>query len=141
MTQAMKGVQISKFKKEIGIEPLHAAITVMLEKFYSLTSTELSTDQILNYAAQLIKDFWMLRLEEIALVLRKGIKGEYGKVYGKISYMTLCDWLNGYLDSRTNHIDNQHNNQKVFGERDKSEPIKLTISDMEGIIKSNKENK
>lgn len=52
--------------------------------------------QISMMAEEIVENWWMLRLDEIAYALRQGAAGMYGTAYGKFDKQTLIVWLQTY---------------------------------------------
>lgn len=52
--------------------------------------------QISMMAEEIVENWWMLRLDEVAYALRQGAAGMYGTAYGKFDKQTLIEWLQTY---------------------------------------------
>ena len=95
--------QISLLKKELG----EAEIIISIVKIIAETSLLVSFDgdgEVFGlWAKLLMQNYWWIRLEEMSYVFVRGASGTYGKIYGKINYSILCEWLNNYNVERT-HI-------------------------------------
>lgn len=103
--------QISGLVKICGTEQIDLVLLALLNEVFSLTNSPLVN---MNSMAVLIrKNFWMLRVEEIVFVMNKGINGGYGKVFGHLSYVTISEWLNLYMDTdRSATVDNRQSEKQ-----------------------------
>lgn len=56
----------------------------------------LSDEQYESCALTLLVKYKMLRLEDIAIALRQGVTGEYGRVTNRVDVSVICGWVNAY---------------------------------------------
>lgn len=99
--------QISGLIKLCGSEQIDLVILALLNEVFGLTNSPMVN---MNSMAVLVrKNFWMLRVEEIVFALNKGINGGYGKIFGHLSYVTISEWLNLYIDTdRAQTVDSRN---------------------------------
>jgi hypothetical protein len=59
------------------------------------------TENQIQFAGEMIVEkFWYLKLEDFALCFRRGLVGDYGKIYDRMDVQVLCEWLNEYESKR-----------------------------------------
>lgn len=64
--------------------------------------------------AKLLTDsFWMLRFDELVYVLKKGMNGGYGKIYGTIQYVELARWMNEYIDGEREIAEQAYRDNRI----------------------------
>lgn len=88
--------QISTLRRELGIEPLIIATVKMFIQVSKLVTFDGDGEVFGFWSKLLLDNFSHLRLQEIGYVLAKGVNGKYGKLYGKLTYNMVCDWINEY---------------------------------------------
>lgn len=60
------------------------------------------------------KSYWYFTLEEIAYVFKKGITGDFKKLYNKLDIETVLDWLHEYdSKERLNLLEKRDHNKKM----------------------------
>lgn len=52
-------------------------------------------------------------IEDVALALKNGRQGKYGKVYGKINMVVISEWMGYHLDRKAQEREKEIQNQKV----------------------------
>lgn len=62
-------------------------------------SNTLSEAQIESISALILEEFGWLRLEDLAIVMRSAIKGEYGLIYNRLDGAIILDWLRRYAEA------------------------------------------
>lgn len=88
--------QISVIRKNLGAHPLLISMTNLFAELSLLVSFD-GDGSVFGLWAQMVMDgFPHLRPDEIAHVFRSGANGKYGKIFGRISYNTIADWINEY---------------------------------------------
>lgn len=127
--QASKGQQLSALKKEKGKEYLKAVIALQMNTALKMLPSNPSTPEAVVMAAEMIVDrFWMMKLDEIFLAFKRGVLGQYGKIYGLVSLNYFFDWINAYNQEQAGE------HSEVANEREKQEwnkKIDGTMSDAE----------
>ena len=96
--------QISTISRTHGVEVLNKsimALIVMVRENISVGKT-MNENQIRFAGSAIAEKFWYLKLEDVALCFRRGILGEYGKLYDRLDVQILCDWIQQYEQERNN---------------------------------------
>jgi hypothetical protein len=93
---AVRQPQMAALRKHVGVDMMHIKLGLLLTDALAMLPHELGAPHMKLYAAQILADFHYLRFEEIAYVLRQGINGRYGRLYGKFVYTTLTEWISLY---------------------------------------------
>ena len=112
------GMQVSSLrkideKKTISIVAIF--INTVNENYNGNINLEMCSRQICSV-------FWYMKIEEIAFVIKNGIIGKYGKVYGSINISDVMGWLTGYdIEERASHCSThgekyKERNENVFRE-------------------------
>lgn len=91
------GLQISKLNKERPGELL-TEITLLISGIYNLVNVgkQINERSIVTLAKMIIEKYWHLKIDEIDLVFRNGITGNYGKIYDRVDASVIFDWLQQY---------------------------------------------
>jgi len=127
---ALKSDQLSKIRKEEGEPILVVMVTKMLQEFFKFVPNDMTDEMIVSSAEMIIYQFWMVRIDELIMILNKGMKGEYGKLFGKVYYSTIAEWINHYLEKdRQAHLDllrqKKKNKTSVIAERSNGDKVNL----------------
>lgn len=142
LEKAITSTQLSKFKKEVGQDTLIVIMSEVIRRAYRLSGVEQDPEIIIDIASEIVSNFWYAKIQEIILGIKNGMSGKYGKMYGKLNYIIIAEWINNVITERVQYIDDNYIRHKVIGEeRSPSEPNKLSVSDMKGIVKANKDEK
>ena len=96
VAEARSGVQLSKVKNELGDGMAVAMIVKLLNELKAFVPNSLSKDDLNLYAEMIVQNYWYLTIQDIALTFKKGINGDYGKVYGDLKYSHLAEWITAY---------------------------------------------
>jgi hypothetical protein len=56
----------------------------------------LRDEQMYAIATEIVNDFPLLKISEIAFAIKQGIKGGYGKIYDRVDLAVISDWLRIY---------------------------------------------
>jgi len=105
---ANQSMQVSRIKKEHGIEAIEAMLSCLITEtlmYVKHDPSHWSATTILSCVDMLMSSFWMFKIKEFTLAFKKGINGEYGKVYGNIAYTDLVEWLNCYDKEKSKHAE------------------------------------
>ncbi len=102
------GGQMSNFVKEFrpqlltSIEKLLAMVAVSINVGKNIT-----VKQLPGLAEEIYQKYYFYSIDEIALVLRKGKQGEYGKSYDRLDGMIILEWFSKYdINEREMYVTN-----------------------------------
>ena len=87
---------IRKLVKSKGQDYPVTVVTKLLSDSLQFVKHKLQPSQMVAFANMFVSGNPTLTIDEIVLILTKGINGEYGKTYGDFDYMVLTDWRNKY---------------------------------------------
>lgn len=92
--------QLSGLIKKSSLLEVEIAVARLLREVFELTLSPATTNQIASMAAKICcnQKFKLLRFEEIAYALNKGIDGGYGRDNKNLAYQSLSDWLTEYME-------------------------------------------
>jgi len=100
------GTQLSKMKRE-NQDVVLSVICMMIESLIShfkVTITFENEKEVMITASNLVKRFWYLKFEELAIVFDRAKSMEYGKVY-RLDEGVLTEWIFLYeTTERDNYI-------------------------------------
>lgn len=100
-------------KKEYGEQRVIAVLIKMLTEFSKFTKlADGSVEVIAMYSKMLLSNFWTLRIDEVALVLKNGLNGVYGKIYGSVDYVELTRWIGEYEKTKVSFYEDKHAQHK-----------------------------
>lgn len=94
---AMKSPQIALIKKTHP-QVLAGRLIMILMDLTKYVECHWDQNTVASIAKMIQESFWMLRIDELNYVLNKGINGQYGKIYGKLQYVTLTEWISAYME-------------------------------------------
>jgi hypothetical protein len=83
---------------EMGARDEIALLLIWLLEQLNISNT-LTEAQIESISALVLEEFGWLRLEDLAIVMRSAIKGEYGLIYNRMDGAIILDWLRRYADA------------------------------------------
>lgn len=93
-------------------------------------------DAITGIAKMMIKEFWMMKLDEIMLAFSRGITGRYGKIFGQLSLNVFFDWINAYNQEQAgdhselaNEREKVEHNKKIDGTQSDAEVFGKLVQD------------
>ena len=115
-----------------------------------LAKHNLTVDQMAGYAEMFVKNNPTLKIDEIILILKKGMNGEYGKHNGFFDYQVLTDWRSAYENgARAEYFEGKNHNSEIgsslrrsahgesFGQIAKDSVAKINESKNDGIKSKN----
>ena len=115
ITKAMESIQLSAALRE-DEETTRGIIAIAISEAMQFSGVE--NPQMLRVMVDMITmSYWMWKLDDIILVIQKGIKGDFGKQYGKFNGSVLQEWLRQY-DALREHICEQHEGRYQKGIED-----------------------
>jgi len=72
-------------------------------------SQTMTEAQMTQASLMIIYSFPLLRLEDLAIIIRQGLTGQYGAVYNRIDITVISDWTRQYWEAlREQRIDRAH---------------------------------
>lgn len=105
-------IQLSFVKKELGEPQATAYLTKLVNEAAKLCKSDFDNITLALCAQTILKEYWMLKTDEIILALRNGCLGRYGKTYGAINFQTVFEWIQKYWDERNGTTEAQHETNK-----------------------------
>jgi hypothetical protein len=84
----------------------------IVSEMAKFVKTELTPDTMALYGKKLVIDFHNYTIEEMILAINRGIAGQYGKIYGSVSYDVVCEWLYAYWQEREDFQYREHLSRK-----------------------------
>ena len=103
---------IQSIAREQGDEYVIVAVTYLLKEAVFFVGNNLTTNDLVMYAEMFMHQWKTWSIDDITMMLRKGINGEFGKSNKNFSYETLTDWAYQYEDKRLDYIDSAHQRKK-----------------------------
>lgn len=78
-----------------------------------------------------------MKIDEMIIILRDGIAGKYGKVYGHINLLTINEWIEKHNEQVAEHLENRHNRKKheIDGKGERMNSREQTWKVVPGFIK------
>ena len=67
----------------------------------------INPEQIGEAIESIFEDYYYLRLSDLYLVLRNGVRGKYGQMYDRFDESVLMGWLDTYAEERMNTAEEQ----------------------------------
>lgn len=81
---------------------------VLIEDALAMCEQKMQDRAIYMAAHSVVEEFGRyLTPTEVALVLRDGITGKFGQVYGKVSVTVICGWFKSYVDQKVEAYKNK----------------------------------
>ena len=115
---------MSKIRKTNGEKFVNAILIKLLNELCIFTPAEINGNLKVLFAETLLNSFWFLKIDDFVLCFRNAINGKYGKVFGKLTYIQIAEWLNAYITEKTSHYENDNLKNKEFGDRTDESEIK-----------------
>lgn len=108
MEVALKGRQLSTYKREAGEEVVGAVLTMLIlsisEAYNIKKEHKIGAIQATEIAKAILKEFWYLKLAELYLFAEKAKNGEFGKVYDRLDRAVIFEWVRAYDTQREDHL-------------------------------------
>ncbi len=108
----MKTPSLMEISRCIGEAECHSLITKTLEEMNILIGNQIEKNDLAIYAYHIKESFPDLKMSEFIITLKNGIEGKYGKLYGKLNYITINEWLNESWNQFLNEADEEHKKRK-----------------------------
>lgn len=119
---AKQSAQLSLLKKEVGIQETGIMISKIINEISLLTNTTMDAGVKNLCAKMIVNNYWNLKIDELLLIIRDGILGKYGKIYGNFCFTTLTEWVDKFFNEKLGNceFDNlQHtSHEKVIRHRE-----------------------
>ena len=96
---------IRTLEKTHGENYVHIAITYLLKEAIAFIGHSLTSRDIVNYAEMFQNQWTYWSIDDVAMCLRNGITGMYGKSNKNFSYEILTEWANKFEDSRLDYLE------------------------------------
>jgi len=129
--------QLSGWKKQDKIGLMKSLAFVVMKTSNGFASSfRLSVQDASNIAANIMQDWWFLRVEEILYCFAQGQKGKYGKVSYGVDKTVLYNWLTIYdTQERNGQFCDTHDDWQSY--QDSKQPPKdiLKLSSKEDVLK------
>jgi hypothetical protein len=85
-----------KIKRDIGNDYVIAIVTKLLNDSVMFLKNNLEVSTIAAFARMFVQGNPHLKIDELILILTRGINGDYGKQYGNFDYSVLMEWRSKY---------------------------------------------
>lgn len=109
---------IRKLIKEKGSNYPVLVVTKLLSDSLMFVKHKLQPKQMAAFANMFVSGNPTLTIDEVVMILTKGINGEYGRTYGDFDYLVLTDWRNQYeAGDRANYLEEKHQSKQRDSER------------------------
>lgn len=111
---ALKGKQLSYWKNFVGLPELHQTVYLWVMEIansYNIARniSEIQGADIANY---IIRQYWHLKLAEIAYFVDQAKAGVYGQAFNGLDQATIIGWLDKHCADRDAELLNQHDKAK-----------------------------
>lgn len=125
---ALKGRQIGTYVSLKGKQVIRKEISLWIGEMSQSFNIgkNLTEDQIVDIANEIMNEKWFFKVDEIYYFLRKCKIGAFGKVYDRLDMATIFEWLEIYTKQRDAEMDRQ---------RDLDKPKDMTLFLIEGLKK------
>lgn len=132
---------LSTYTKHLGIDTVLAVIELHLVALNEAVNVQkpLTKFQIKEIAIEIHSEFYYMNVVELAYVLRRAKRGEYGKLYGALNIVDILDWYRQYAEERAQHFINKSTAHRYNDNSMRSEDRKLWERH-EKLINKNNEN-
>ncbi len=103
---------VKNMVREGQFDTVAAFYLMSLKELWANTDNTFTNDSITSCSLMLINTYGDWHPKEIVVVLRNGIAGNYGKVYGKINTDKVMAWAKEYNEvERTKYFENKYKNE------------------------------
>lgn len=108
----MQSPQVSFIANEMGHDYIASLFTKALDEILIMSNSTLTADAVILIADSIVADYWYMKVDEILMVMHKGLKGYYGPSNKNISAQVIFEWFNRHEQERNNHFYDQHIEKK-----------------------------
>ncbi len=112
LMEAIKTPSLKTIALEIGKSRCHSLLIKILDEMNILNGNQVLKDDIALYAYHIKERLPELKIGELIYTLAKGVNGGYGKIYGKVNYTLICEWLDKSFNEYHNMKHNEHLDKK-----------------------------
>ena len=102
-------VMVKNGKKEV----VGALYITALYEVWGLCDNIFTKESVTTTALMLVDEYPNFRPEEVLLLCKNGISGKYGKIYGKVSPVTVMEWARDYDQERFDYFDKKVSKPKA----------------------------
>jgi len=128
-------LKVDEVKKSEVIQLISGLIFSMISQAYNIPE-KLNEFQTTIMASRLMEHEEM-GIEDAALIVKKGLFGEFGRIYNKFDLDTWDEWINKYLEQRIDEIERQINeNKQITGSPVRDSRVEEMTSKL--VLKGNK---
>lgn len=110
--KALTSPQVVQVTNTFGADYVAGLIVKSMNEICTLTNTKMEKDAIFLVADTLVNDLWHLRIDEVLLVFRNGLKGVYGFSNKNFNAQTVFEWFQKHEADREEHFYSQHLEKK-----------------------------
>lgn len=114
---------LSVYEKHLGTDAVSAVIELHLLALNEAVNVQqgLTKNQIKEIALEIMTLYYFMNVVEIAFVLRRAKRGEYGKFYGALNMPDILSWFNKYAEERAQlfmnkQLETRHNDHSMRSE-------------------------
>lgn len=106
-----------------------AIVTKLFKESLMFVKHDLDTGNLIGFAEMFIAQNENIKLDELILILRKGINGDYGKTYGKFDFSVLNNWRTIYESGeKADYLEHKHQ-KRAFGSTERTSVQGITAGD------------
>lgn len=113
---------MSLLKKEIGEPKVAAMLLKVMNEISLLTNTTMDAPVKMLCAKMILSNYWFLKIDELLMIIRDGILGRYGKIYGNFCFTTLTEWIEKYQAEKLGYVEDKNlshtSHEKVIRDRE-----------------------
>lgn len=134
--KAMESPQVLQVTNEFGPDYVAGLIIKAINEICTLTNNAMPKDAIYLVADTLTNDLWHLRIDEVLMVFRNGLKGVYGFSNKNFNAQTVFEWFAKHEADRDEHFYNNHLEKKnsIGNPGDRSPDAKLAKDVFEEMV-------
>lgn len=96
----------------MGKEYVLAFMTKLINELGRCIQNDWTVDDKIFLAQSLMNEYWYIRMDDFIVAFKNGLRGKYGKVYGKLDFVTMCDWINKWFEERERYLEPKNNSFK-----------------------------
>ena len=93
------------------VKVISGLITRVVNMSYSLPAPVTQFHAVIMAIRLMLRE--EMGFEDAVMIIQKGLFGEFGRIYNKFDLDTWDEWINKYLDQRTDELERQHQEKKM----------------------------